>query len=339
VRTPIRPAGIASFPALGFFFLFATAAPVLAGSNGGGSIIVHTNDTYTWDDPTVCTTTLGLPASCAGAVTRTDKATGVVIWFLAAFESSSVPDVRTVYFGMNFDELNLGIDGHGHCGSGLELPEDGWPSNTTGSTWGFYAAQTSYMFPLYWFLVSELGEPVTGEYFCSAANATGAYASFVDSVLREDIITRFGCVHWYEVGSNTCPAPPPTGACCLSDATCRVGRITDCVDLGGAYQGDNTICDHPCSACCYWSGDPALRYCVVTGEIDCNTGTWSQARINDGFGHVVGSAWSGVKEGGVGYECAGYATEATTKWYCEDPRHCSCPAQPATWGQLKAMYR
>jgi hypothetical protein len=274
---------IALLVVLGLALLFdpfgLVIGTVLAGPNGGGSIIVHTNDAYVWDSATGCTTTLGQPATCVDAVTRTDKAAGVVVWFLAAFVPTATPEVRTVYFGIDHDDLNLRIVSYGSCGSGLELPDDGWPSNTTGDSWGFYTPQTSHLFRFYWFVVSEVGQSATGEYFCSAVNPTGGYAEFDDNSWppQADAITRFGCVHWYEEGSNTCPVPPSPGACCLIYAMCYiVDSQGTCDAFAGEYQGDGTICDpNPCvtGACCI-AGD-----CLSCTEFACGGygGIWDGA--------------------------------------------------------------
>ncbi len=48
----------------------------MAGPNSNGAIIVHTNDLYTYQSTTVCTTTR-LPATCAAGVTTTNKSAGV----------------------------------------------------------------------------------------------------------------------------------------------------------------------------------------------------------------------------------------------------------------------
>lgn len=111
------------------------------------------------------------------------------------------------------------------------------------------------------------------------------------------------------------------GACCLNDATCRIVTSRGaCEELNGVYQGDGTICDTPCSACCYWSGDPFLRLCVVTTEDDCISGRWSEISIPDGWGHLIGSEWSGLVAPEGGAICASEPSQAGTKYWCQDPR-------------------
>jgi hypothetical protein len=44
-----------------------------------------------------------------------------------------------------------------------------------------------------------------------------------------------------------CSSPPPVGACCLADATCRVTTASECGLQQGDYLGDGTVCvPNPC---------------------------------------------------------------------------------------------
>jgi hypothetical protein len=278
--------------------------PVFAGPNSNGAIIVHTNDAYEWGSSTVCTTTLGQPAACAEAITRTDKSASVVIWFLASFVPTAVPDVATIYFGVNQDEMNLTVDSYGQCGLGLEIPDDGWPSNADGTTWGFYTPETSTLFRFYWFLVSDLnGAP--GAYFCSAVNPAAGYASFIASDLSTDRITQFGCVHWYEAGYNTCPEALANGSCCAKDGSCTLTAQIYCVGSSvwhGEWASCQPVnnCPQPTGACCDEVGD-----CTVTTADACQSP----------------NAWWG------GSECTPYICPA------------SIPTKNMTWGQVKWLYR
>ncbi len=167
--------------------------------------MVHTNDAYSYLSTTICTTSLGQPASCEEAITRTDKSTGSVVWFLAAFLQTAVPRVAAVYFGVSFDEVNLDATaGFGPCGpSGtLQAPDAGWPSNSSGNSVAFGTPITGdTLFPFYYFRIDELsGAP--GPFFCSAVNPSGGYAAYFDDSFppRQDDIQRFGCVKWYDTG-------------------------------------------------------------------------------------------------------------------------------------------
>ena len=72
----------------------------------------------------------------------------------------------------------------------------------------------------------------------------------------------------YEFGSVV---PTLNGACCFDDGSCSVTTEAACGSLGGAYQGDNTVCSpNPCpeptGACCYSDGT-----CAVDTETQCDT--------------------------------------------------------------------
>src|SRR5262249_35743656 len=79
-------------------------------------------------------------------------------------------------------------------------------------------------------------------------------------------------------GADTCPQPPPTGACCFSNSlggvSCTVTSQSTCVNqLHGTYRGDGTACNNdtcpqPTGACCVTGADGAVT-CVVTTQADC----------------------------------------------------------------------
>ena len=55
------------------------------------------------------------------------------------------------------------------------------------------------------------------------------------------------------------PCPESTGACCLEDGTCEVDTAErDCVNMGGAYQGDRTDCGGGCGPADDCADPPAV---------------------------------------------------------------------------------
>jgi hypothetical protein len=70
----------------------------------------------------------------------------------------------------------------------------------------------------------------------------------------------------------------PTGACCLTDATCQDALSPEeCAALGGVFQGDGTdcattACPEPTGACCFSAGG-----CLVFTAANCAVagGTWT----------------------------------------------------------------
>ncbi len=262
--------------ALAMLALFSTTAP--AGPNAQGAIVVHTNDAYDYLSTTVCTTTLGQPATCEEAIVRTDKETNAVVWFLAAFLPTANPRVAAISFGINFDDMNLDPSTEfGFCGPAgtVEAPDDGWPSNTAGTAIGFGTPIIgNTLFRFYYFKVDEFSG-LPGPFLCSTINPTGGFAAFFDDNLppAQDNITMFGCVRWYAEGQRPCdwPPGPPTGACCLSTGACVVLNAADCADQGVYYVGDGTDCVPPnpwCAqpgACC----DLQTGACAFVLEAEC----------------------------------------------------------------------
>lgn len=98
-------------------------------------------------------------------------------------------------------------------------------------------------------LISNYNPPYTGTYYVRvrhySSSGTGCYKMFVNC------------------------APPATGACCLAGGVCQVATQAQCGTLGGAYQGDNTVCNpNPCPQ------PPPNDTCAGAIELPrCNGGT------------------------------------------------------------------
>ncbi len=249
-------------------------APAAAGPNSNGAIIVHTNDAYDYLSTTVCATTLGVPATCADAITRTDKASGAVVWFLASFLPDASPVVQAVYFGMTLDAANLDPSTrYGICGpsGSVEIPDAGWPGDGVGNSVGFLTAVTgSTLFPFYYFKVDEYSG-LPGPYLCSAINPLGGYAAFFDNSIppAQDDVVRFGCVKWYQDGGNTCPQSQPVGACCDAWGLCTITAESSC-QPPRIWHADWANClPNPCpgalGACC----DPVTGACIILVHASC----------------------------------------------------------------------
>jgi hypothetical protein len=110
--------------------------PVLAGKNKNGALIVHTNDAYVYSTQTACSTPLGDPGTCGGAVAG-DKSRAALPPAAAFFPSAS-PGVTTIYFGIDYEERArpecLQVGGPGQP----DLPDTDWP----------YSAEKRGGFPL-----------------------------------------------------------------------------------------------------------------------------------------------------------------------------------------------
>ncbi len=103
----------------------------------------------------------------------------------------------------------------------------------------------------------------------------------IEPISSADCHAQFGT--YFGDGSTCTPNPcdpmSPIGACCFpepcADATCADLNQTDCVDMGGLYQGNFTscaevdICDEPEGACCIFEPG-AGSFCQITTSQSCN---------------------------------------------------------------------
>lgn len=326
----------------GLALLLSTSLPAFAGKNGGGSLIVHTNDAFSYTS-SVCALFAGQePASCEAANTRSDKDTSTPahIWIIAAFDPTATPGVAVVYFGLdhNLPTAQGYFENFSFCGPAgtIEVPDAGWP-DTGGNSVAFGAPVTGdNLFAVYY--VNAYKADATS-FVGTGINPTGGYAAFIDDSNPpfQDDITNFGVVRWGQAGSNECPTAPLQGACCMQeDATCVLMYEGDCASALGVFQGDGSTCDSPCGPCCYWAEQDQqwFRRCVITTEADCTTGPWNA------HAEVTACGPIDADFGKPGKICTTDPEQAGERWYCQDPRiDCETATQPTSWGQLKSLYR
>ena len=73
-------------------------------------------------------------------------------------------------------------------------------------------------------------------------NAWGECITCPEDLTRDGVVDLddlLGLLSWW----GPCAQP---GACCLPDGSCERAQMTgglDCVELGGVYQGDDTVCE------------------------------------------------------------------------------------------------
>jgi hypothetical protein len=131
-------------------------------------------------------------------------------------------------YGQDCSSLNLGL----HPTQGGSFADDDTPANLDDIA-GF----------------GSLGFNCPGHTPCPELTVVGACCppNFAPCVIAtEDECLAGGGVYQGDgsvCGPDTCPEPPPTGACCIGD----VCSITTAADCQGTYQGDGTGCDpNPC---------------------------------------------------------------------------------------------
>lgn len=239
-----------------------------AGPNAGGTLIVH-------GDPGVVYTTdiidytgfAPLPDGCESALTNYPADRTFVWWVKAAFPDGSSPRLAGVTFGIDYPaDGSVVVVAFGASGD-FELPDGSWPAPQSGTAVTFQTARTSQLVDLYWFAgynYSYYGADVSFDLIPNPSQG----ANFADDAVPSNLdpIAGLGSLGF---GSNpgTLPCPvagTPEGACCFEDGTCQVLTADDCALAGGAYQGDDTVCDpNPCPQ------PPATGACCVRGELDC----------------------------------------------------------------------
>ncbi len=140
---------------LAFLVAFAPAS-VLAGPNAGGVPLTHAPGiTYAGGNPRALGTA---PDSCGAVVSEIDDATGdsLKVWKVyAAFPAGPSPRLRGITFGIDYDDAYgdstaIVIAALGPCAE-FQLPMNGWPGDSTGTSilWG--NAQTGPMTEVYGF--------------------------------------------------------------------------------------------------------------------------------------------------------------------------------------------
>ncbi len=112
----------------------------------------------------------------------------------------------------------------------------------------------------------------------------------------------------------------PTGACCVG-SVCTIETESDCNDIEGTYQGNDTTCDpNPCPEISCVGGTPAY-VCATFSDIvfDCGCVDLASTSITVTGGDVNGcyfTEWSGTLWSGAGVNDQGYDYDEYTGSGC-----------------------
>ena len=230
-----------------------------------------------------------------------------IVWYvIAAFLEDS--EWCGIEFGLEYTPYSWLPLGFGMCvpGEGLEIPGTGWPAPGTGTSvvtttesW-----QGNFM-PVYWFG----GYGYYGGLTQLIDNPGSAAAvGFANCDQVEFPAACFGGIGWGDgvEGVDCCPEIiPDLWACCLYDGTCMMLLEDDCLAQDGVwYEGltcDEVDCPVP-DVCCV----EHVCYFVHLDECDALGGEWHPEFEN-----------------------------------CGPPNPCEelTPADDASWGSIKAIYR
>jgi hypothetical protein len=246
----------------------ASAMPVLAGVNAGGTLLAHDANllmSQTDGSASICGQGT-VPATCEQISTEIDGAAAAdpaVFKVYAAF--ASAPVLLGITWGVHYSPDDIVLAAHGNCGS-FELNDDTWPDTDTGSSVTWDTPETSLLVPVYWFAAYQYGAP--GQFVLRDNPSQGGFFGddSVPAVL--DPIAAYGAMGFGEAGVLICP--PVTGACCdisTIPATCSQKLQTNCVGSNEVFEGVKPCDPDPCpttGACCAVGAN-----CTVVTPAEC----------------------------------------------------------------------
>ncbi len=193
-------------------FLFVPGL-VLAGPNGGGTLVIHANPSlvFTSDTQNYC----GMSAldSCSAAVTSVawDPGNKIVFHVIAAFPPGSQPRLKALSFGIDYDPAKFGLAARGSCAD-FELPDGTWPASGTGTAQSWTTAtQTGLLTECYWFAGYAYSEQYVADSTSFALIPHPVqHGVFVDDAFPAavDTIAAYGTLGFGMSGYSACPGSP-----------------------------------------------------------------------------------------------------------------------------------
>lgn len=181
----------------------------IAGPNEGGTIILHANPSivYTSDTEEYCGQEM--LGSCADAITQVpaDPAVTTVFYAMAAFPSSSNPELLGVFFGIDYDSQRLVLIDTGHCGDEEGNTSD-WPLPGSGTGIGWRTAQTERLVVLRWFAAYVSTAEQATRFEVAVHSAQGAYFVGDFPYYPEDAVAGLGVLGFGVNGYLPCPDGP-----------------------------------------------------------------------------------------------------------------------------------
>ena len=359
---------------ISMMLLCAAATGVMAGPNEGGTLVWHLDPSVVYTDGITdycgvsgiacerdvngCDDGYDFEADCRPKFDQlnptgpSDDGT-YVMSVLAAFPEGSCPRLAGVTFGLGeYDDTNINLVDFGACGD-FELPTGAWPAPFEGTAVTFNPAIVSQLVELYWFAAysyyaeSDGSLPLAGHPAQGADFADDSIPSLVDPVSGFSTLGLNGTV-----GQNVLPAGgPASGACCFEDGSCQVLTADECVGAGGAYEGDDTVCDpNPCpqppatGACCFEDGSCQVLTadeCIGAGgayegdDTVCDPNPCPQPPATGACCFEDGSCQILTAD-----ECAAGSGDYRGDDVLCDPNPCPVvPTLDRSWGTIKNIYR
>jgi len=184
------------------FLLTQVSLPALAGSNAGGTLVLHALDlAYTTDGSVYCNQ--APPRECEAINPTSSGAPLQVYTVLAVFSAGNKPRLRGVEFGVSYSGVL--IDDWGSCAE-VEDPMSGWPASGTGTVVVWSQAQTERIVPIYWFAgyLASLTDAPSLELTPHPQNGGHFGDDHVPTHL--DGIAGYGTMGFGQAGTAPCPA-------------------------------------------------------------------------------------------------------------------------------------
>ncbi|MBM3317404.1 MAG: hypothetical protein FJY75_06085 [Candidatus Eisenbacteria bacterium] len=229
----------------------------------------------------------------------------VVMYVVAGFLQES--QWCGIEFGVSYAP-GLLMTEFGRCvpSDGLEIAQPGWPASGTGiSIVTTDVPWTGNFLPVYWFSAYAYGSATTfalGDHL-----GTPGPTAFANCAQQEFPAVCYGAFGFANtMGVDCCPEipPPPSWACCLYDGSCIFVTEEDCAGQNGVWYPGMTCeqveCPFP-MVCCI------VHECLIIHPDEC------------------------LAQGGVVHP----EFEDCTDNPCEE----LTPADPSSWGSIKAIYR
>ena len=169
-------------------------APTLAiaGPNEGGVLLLHSSPNLVYSAGVDYCGLSGLQ-SCADVRAEVPSTPDAPIVFhvVAAFPDTSLPRLKSLAFGVDYDSSVAAILDHGSCG-GFEVTDKLWPRPGAGVALSWDLVQTSRLTDVYWFVAQVLDRSRTDTIALTEHPVQGAV--FVDDAAppQEDAVAGFG---------------------------------------------------------------------------------------------------------------------------------------------------
>ena len=188
--------------------LLLAASIARAGSNAGGTLILHANRSIAYTSDSKAYAGRSDLAACSLAVVTAPANPSIPTLFyaMAAFPPASSPRLMGITFGIRYDYTRFALLGEGPCGD-VEIHGRGWPKTGTGTSVAWKKPRTSSLTEVYWFAGYTYTLNDTTQFAVTPHPEQGPEGDFGDDALpsRLDPIAGYGKLGFGMPGYLPCP--------------------------------------------------------------------------------------------------------------------------------------